>query len=382
MIQSNVLESANGEMHSPLYMGIGKDETVSVCNVAPYHEEDNILEQSLRGPVKSPKRIQSSNWLPKLSFSNKYKYYSGADIQPNSFYQYKDPQKLHSRPLFAANTAIKIMEQKNNGTKKKIIDSSTHFKTGKEENVASSSKIKQEQKDVPEKKNVAIYNKDKNIPKDKSMSKIRIEQRYSRAIQSPSNYNVKQTTLTTKVSKGTHSNNEIAPKNNPEKKMSTIPSGCNEKKLNLRKKEENATAESKPTQMSILSMHKQNTQREIRQILSQNTEMKVSRPSRVLNTPGVPKICEQDVETNCGEEVLQGEHKNISKGKPPQYTKWDLNPNIYITGKPYKTRVKYLYMCQLVRMKEGFGGQINLFQDRGLNPRPSAQKSDTLPLDH
>nr|CAD7445353.1 unnamed protein product [Timema bartmani] len=33
-------------------------------------------------------------------------------------------------------------------------------------------------------------------------------------------------------------------------------------------------------------------------------------------------------------------------------------------------------------VKEGFGNQINLFRDRGLNPRPSAQKSDTLPLDH
>nr|CAD7393419.1 unnamed protein product [Timema cristinae] len=55
----------------------------------------------------------------------------------------------------------------------------------------------------------------------------------------------------------------------------------------------------------ILSMHKQTTQREIRQILSQNTDLKVSRPSRVLNTTEVPKIYEQDVETNCREEILQ-----------------------------------------------------------------------------
>nr|CAD7437867.1 unnamed protein product [Timema bartmani] len=33
-------------------------------------------------------------------------------------------------------------------------------------------------------------------------------------------------------------------------------------------------------------------------------------------------------------------------------------------------------------VKEGFGNQINLCWDRGLNPGPSAQKSDTLPLDH
>nr|CAD7437938.1 unnamed protein product [Timema bartmani] len=33
-------------------------------------------------------------------------------------------------------------------------------------------------------------------------------------------------------------------------------------------------------------------------------------------------------------------------------------------------------------VKEGFGTQVNLCRDRGLNPRPPAQKSDTLPLDH
>ncbi|CAG2058917.1 unnamed protein product [Timema podura] len=33
-------------------------------------------------------------------------------------------------------------------------------------------------------------------------------------------------------------------------------------------------------------------------------------------------------------------------------------------------------------VKEGFGNQINLCRDRGLNPGPSAQKFDTLPLDH
>nr|CAD7595063.1 unnamed protein product [Timema genevievae] len=34
------------------------------------------------------------------------------------------------------------------------------------------------------------------------------------------------------------------------------------------------------------------------------------------------------------------------------------------------------------KVKEGFGNQINLCRDRGLNPGPPAQKSDTLPLDH
>nr|CAD7580401.1 unnamed protein product [Timema californicum] len=32
-------------------------------------------------------------------------------------------------------------------------------------------------------------------------------------------------------------------------------------------------------------------------------------------------------------------------------------------------------------MKEGFGNQISLCRDRGLNPGPPEQKSDTLPLD-
>nr|CAD7406268.1 unnamed protein product [Timema poppensis] len=36
----------------------------------------------------------------------------------------------------------------------------------------------------------------------------------------------------------------------------------------------------------------------------------------------------------------------------------------------------------LQEVKEGFGNQINLCQDRRLNPETPAQKSDTLPLDH
>nr|CAD7585663.1 unnamed protein product [Timema genevievae] len=34
------------------------------------------------------------------------------------------------------------------------------------------------------------------------------------------------------------------------------------------------------------------------------------------------------------------------------------------------------------KVKEGFINQINLCRDRGLSPRPPAQKSDTIPLDH
>nr|CAD7260769.1 unnamed protein product [Timema shepardi] len=34
------------------------------------------------------------------------------------------------------------------------------------------------------------------------------------------------------------------------------------------------------------------------------------------------------------------------------------------------------------KVKEGFGNQINVCRDQGLNPGPPAQKSDTLPLDH
>nr|CAD7614903.1 unnamed protein product [Timema genevievae] len=43
------------------------------------------------------------------------------------------------------------------------------------------------------------------------------------------------------------------------------------------------------------------------------------------------------------------------------------------------------YVCEGrgtgVEVKEGFGNQINLYRNRGLNSGPLAQKSDTLPLD-
>nr|CAD7608014.1 unnamed protein product [Timema genevievae] len=40
-----------------------------------------------------------------------------------------------------------------------------------------------------------------------------------------------------------------------------------------------------------------------------------------------------------------------------------------------------LFVCG-PEVKEGFGNQINLCRDLGLNPGTPAQKSDTLPLDH
>nr|CAD7445515.1 unnamed protein product [Timema bartmani] len=39
-------------------------------------------------------------------------------------------------------------------------------------------------------------------------------------------------------------------------------------------------------------------------------------------------------------------------------------------------------LVESAEVKEGFGNQINLCWDQGLNPGPPAQKSDTLPLDH
>ncbi|CAG2065829.1 unnamed protein product [Timema podura] len=44
--------------------------------------------------------------------------------------------------------------------------------------------------------------------------------------------------------------------------------------------------------------------------------------------------------------------------------------------------VRYQVTIFIAKVKEGFGNQKNLCQDRGLSPGPSAQKSDTLPLDH
>nr|CAD7442055.1 unnamed protein product [Timema bartmani] len=43
---------------------------------------------------------------------------------------------------------------------------------------------------------------------------------------------------------------------------------------------------------------------------------------------------------------------------------------------------KLVDLAQMYKVKEGFGNQINLCRDRGWNPGPPAQKSDTLPLDH
>nr|CAD7444874.1 unnamed protein product [Timema bartmani] len=46
------------------------------------------------------------------------------------------------------------------------------------------------------------------------------------------------------------------------------------------------------------------------------------------------------------------------------------------------TKVGHGQHCAGLLVKEGFGNQINLYRNRGLNPGPPAQKSDTLPLDH
>nr|CAD7590777.1 unnamed protein product [Timema genevievae] len=49
---------------------------------------------------------------------------------------------------------------------------------------------------------------------------------------------------------------------------------------------------------------------------------------------------------------------------------------------PSSGRNPLTLLCSAGEVKEGFGNQINLCRNRGLNPGPSAQKSDTLPLDH
>nr|CAD7575993.1 unnamed protein product [Timema californicum] len=45
-------------------------------------------------------------------------------------------------------------------------------------------------------------------------------------------------------------------------------------------------------------------------------------------------------------------------------------------------QTQHIHKMFLSEVKEGFGNQINLCRDRGLNPGPPAQESDTLPLDH
>nr|CAD7259039.1 unnamed protein product [Timema shepardi] len=47
-----------------------------------------------------------------------------------------------------------------------------------------------------------------------------------------------------------------------------------------------------------------------------------------------------------------------------------------------RTSVKHHVAGTVKQVKEGFGNHIDLCRDRGLNPGPPAQRSDTLPLDH
>nr|CAD7585497.1 unnamed protein product [Timema genevievae] len=56
----------------------------------------------------------------------------------------------------------------------------------------------------------------------------------------------------------------------------------------------------------------------------------------------------------------------------------------FLYGTPGDLEDQYVTLrtIKYPKVKEGFGNQINLCRDRGLNPGPSAQKSDTLPLDH
>ncbi|CAG2056450.1 unnamed protein product [Timema podura] len=57
-----------------------------------------------------------------------------------------------------------------------------------------------------------------------------------------------------------------------------------------------------------------------------------------------------------------------------QYTRLGFEPDLLVTGKQEMTEHTPLHV------KEGFGNQITLCWTRGLNPGPSAQKSDNLPL--
>ncbi|CAG2052986.1 unnamed protein product, partial [Timema podura] len=71
--------------------------------------------------------------------------------------------------------------------------------------------------------------------------------------------------------------------------------------------------------------------------------------------------------------VWEGESCGVAS--QPTKVSFRASKNSFITdtvdGASYRTEVK-----------EGFGNQINLCRDRGLNPGALAQESDTLPLDH
>nr|CAD7265784.1 unnamed protein product [Timema shepardi] len=61
----------------------------------------------------------------------------------------------------------------------------------------------------------------------------------------------------------------------------------------------------------------------------------------------------------------------------------DFNPYLPVIASTVYTENEALGLGPFSQeVKEGFGNQINLCRDRGLNPGPPAQESDTLPLDH
>nr|CAD7408543.1 unnamed protein product [Timema cristinae] len=55
---------------------------------------------------------------------------------------------------------------------------------------------------------------------------------------------------------------------------------------------------------------------------------------------------------------------------------WEAIAQMYFKSSKYMPEARYL------KVKEGFGNQINLCRDRGLNPKPPAHGSNTLALDH
>nr|CAD7462357.1 unnamed protein product [Timema tahoe] len=76
----------------------------------------------------------------------------------------------------------------------------------------------------------------------------------------------------------------------------------------------------------------------------------------------------------CATPTLLASQLFISSRRiPPKHT-------VVRPGIPHIHKLWLIHV--LSEVKEGFGNQINLCRDRGLNPGPPAQKSDTLPLDH
>ncbi|CAG2053969.1 unnamed protein product [Timema podura] len=60
----------------------------------------------------------------------------------------------------------------------------------------------------------------------------------------------------------------------------------------------------------------------------------------------------------------------------------DVLTSLYFIARGSIEILKDDIVMAILEVKEGFGNQINLCRDRGLNPGPLAQKSDILPLDH